>query len=94
MSLEDEFGKNFLFLKIKTMGMDMKRGGYLLTIFWKIIYKVDNTIDPKIKITMIDVEKFESPTPLQKVQRKKSNLQEIKIDRSWISSFDNPTKIN
>ena len=43
---------------------------------------------------MIEAEKFESPTPMQKIQRIKSNPQDIKIDRSWISSFANPTKIN
>ena len=43
---------------------------------------------------MIEVEKFRSPTLMQKIQRIKSNLQEIKIDRSWISNFANPTKIN
>ena len=43
---------------------------------------------------MIEVEKFESPTPMQKIQRIKSNPQDIEIDRSWISSFANPTKIN
>ena len=94
VSLKDEFAKNFLSLKIKTVGMDMKRGGYPLRIFWKIIYKLDNTIDPKTKVTMIEAEKFESPTPMQKIQRIKSNPQDIKIDRSWISSFANPTKIN
>ena len=47
-----------------------------------------------MKVTMIEAEKFESPTPMQKIQRIKSNPQEIKIDRSWISSFANPTKIN
>ena len=31
---------------------------------------------------------------MQKIQRIKSNPQEIKIDRSWISSFANPIKIN
>ena len=74
--------------------MDMKRGGYLLRIFWKIIYKLDNTIDPKTKVTMIEVEKFKSPTPMQNIQRIKSNPQDIKIDRSWISTFAHPTKIN
>ena len=43
---------------------------------------------------MIEAEKFESPTPMQKIQRIKSNPQEIKIDLLQISSFDNPTKIN
>ena len=43
---------------------------------------------------MIEVEKFESPTPMQKIQRIKSNPQEIKIDNLWISNFANPTKIN
>ena len=43
---------------------------------------------------MIKVEKFESPTPMQNIQRIKSNHQEIKIDRSWISTIANPTKIN
>ena len=43
---------------------------------------------------MIEAEKFESPTPLQKTQRIKSNPEEIQIDYSWISSFANPTKIN
>jgi len=51
-------------------------------------------IDPKTKVTMIEVEKFESATPMQKIQRIKSNSQEIKIDRSWISSFTNLTKNN
>ena len=31
---------------------------------------------------------------MQKIQRIKSNPHEIKINRSWISSFVNPTKIN
>ena len=67
--------------------MDMKKGGYPLRIFWKIIYKLDNTIDNRTKATMIEAEKFESPTPMQKIQRIKSNPANIKIDRSWISSF-------
>jgi len=33
VSLKDEFAKNFLSLKIKTVRMDMKRGGYPLRIF-------------------------------------------------------------
>ena len=33
VSLKDEFAKNFLSPKIKTVGMDMKRGGYPLRIF-------------------------------------------------------------
>jgi len=39
--------------------MDMKRGGYPLRIFRN---KLDNSTDPKTKVTMIEVEKFESPT--------------------------------
>ena len=31
---------------------------------------------------------------MQKIQRINSNPQEIKIDRSWISSFANPSKMN
>ena len=59
--------------------MNMQKGGYPLNIFEKIIYKLDNTTDPKIKVTMIETEKFKSPTLIQKVQRIKSNMQEIKI---------------
>jgi len=33
VSLKDEFAKNSLSLKIKTVGIDMKRGGYPLRIF-------------------------------------------------------------
>ena len=33
VSLKDEFAKNFISLKIKTVGMDMKRGEYPLRIF-------------------------------------------------------------
>ena len=44
--------------------MDKKRAGYPLRIFLKMIYKLDNTIDPKTKVTVIEVEKFESPTPM------------------------------
>ena len=43
---------------------------------------------------MIEAEKFESPTPMQKIQRIKSNPANIKINHSWISNFANPTKIN
>ena len=74
--------------------MDMKRQGYPLMIFWKSIDKLDNTMDPKTKVTMIEAEKFESHAPMQKIQRIKSNSQKIKIDRSWMSNFVNPTKIN
>ena len=73
VSLKDEFAKNFISLKIKTIGMDMKRGSYPLKIFWKIIYKLDNTIDSKTKITMIEAQNFESATPIQKIRRIKSN---------------------
>jgi len=43
---------------------------------------------------MIEIEKFESPTPMRKIQRIKSNRRDIKIDCSWISSFANLTEIN
>ena len=43
---------------------------------------------------MIEAKKFEIPTLIQKIQMIKSNPQEIKIDKSWISSFANPAKIN
>jgi len=43
---------------------------------------------------MIEAEKFESPTLMQKIQRIKFNTQDIRIDKSWIASFANPTKIN
>ena len=94
VSLKDEFANNFLSLKIKIVGMDMKRGSYPLRIFWKIIYKLDHTIDPKTKVTMIEAEKFESSTPMQKIQRIKFNPQDIRIDKSWLTRFVNPTKIN
>ena len=55
------------------------------------MYKLDNIIDPKTKIIMIEAEKFESPTPMQNIQRIKSNPQEIKTGWSLISSFANPT---
>jgi len=53
--------------------MAMKRGGYPLRVFWKIIYKLDNTKDAKTKATMIEAEKLKGPTPMQKIQRIKSN---------------------
>jgi len=62
--------------------MDIKRGSYALRIFWKTIYKLDNIIDPKTKGTMIEAKKIKSTTPMQKIQKTKSNMQEIKIDRS------------
>ena len=74
--------------------MDMKRGGHPLRIFQKIIYKLDNTIDPKAKVIMIDAENFKSPTPMQKIQMIKFNPHETKVDHSWISRFANPTRIN
>jgi len=43
---------------------------------------------------MIEAEKFESPTPMEKTQSIKSNPQDIRIDKFWIASFANPTKIN
>jgi len=75
--------------------MNIKSVGYPIRIFWKIIYNLDNTIYPKIKETMIEAEKFESPIPCKKkIQRIKSNPHEIKIDRPWISKFANSIKIN
>ena len=67
MSLKDEFDKNFISLKTKTVGMDMKRGENPLRISWKIIYKLDSKIDSKTKVTMIEAEKFESAAPIQKI---------------------------
>jgi len=43
---------------------------------------------------MIEAEKFESPTPMQKIQTIKFNPKDIKIHRSWISNFANLTKMN
>ena len=40
------------------------------------------------------IEAEESPTPMQRTQRIKSNPQDIRIDKSWIESFVNPTKMN
>jgi len=37
VSLKNEFPKAFLSLKIKIIGMDMKRGGCPLKIFWKVL---------------------------------------------------------
>ena len=67
-----EFAKSFVSLKIKTVCMDMKKWGYPLRIFWKIIYKLDNIIDPKTKVTTVETEK--SPSVIQKIQRIKSIL--------------------
>jgi len=64
VSLKYEFAKIFLSLKIKIVVMNMKSGGYPLRIFWKIIYKLNNTIDPKTKVTMIEIEKLKNPTPM------------------------------
>jgi len=47
--------------------MDMKTEGYRLRILWKIIYKLNNTIDLKTKVTMIEVENFKSPIHMQKI---------------------------
>ena len=49
VSLKDEFVKNFISPKIKILVMFKKRG-YLLRIFWKMIYKSDSIIDTKTKI--------------------------------------------
>jgi len=43
---------------------------------------------------MIEEEKFESPIPMQKIQRIKFNPQNIRIDKLWTEIFVNPTKIN
>ena len=43
---------------------------------------------------MVETEKFESPTPLQNIQMIKSNPHNIRIDKSRIASFADPTKIN
>jgi len=72
VSLKDAFFKNFLWFNIKIVGMDMKREDYPLRIFWKIIYKLDNIIDPKTKVTTVETEK--SPSVIQKIQRIKSIL--------------------
>ena len=55
VSLKYEFAKIFLSLKIKIVVMNMKSGGYPLRIFWKIIYKLDNIIHSKAKVTLIKV---------------------------------------
>jgi len=62
--------------------MDIRRGGHPLRIFWKIIYKLDNTKDPKTTVTMIEAAKFKSLTPMRKIQRIKFNPQGIRIDKS------------
>jgi len=54
-----------LSLNIKIVEVDMKKRNYLLRIFEKGIYKLDNTIDPKAKVTTIETKNFKSPTPMQ-----------------------------
>jgi len=39
-------------------------------------------MNSKTKTTMIEPEKFESLTPIQKIQRIKSNPQDIRLDKS------------
>jgi len=46
--------------------MDMKREGYPLRIFWKIIYKLDNIIDPKTKVTMIEAKNLKAQPQCKK----------------------------
>jgi len=43
---------------------------------FEIIYELHNTTDPKIKVTIIEAEKFESPTPMQK--NSKDKIQSVK----------------
>ena len=74
VSLKDEFVKNFLSLKTKIVRIDIKRGCYPLSIFWKIIYKLDNTIYPKTKVTMIEAPKFEI-LPQCKKEKSKDKIQ-------------------
>ena len=52
---------------MKTIGVDMKRVGYPLRIYWKVIHELDNNVDPKTKVTMIETKKFESHTPSMKM---------------------------
>ena len=51
-SLQNKFDKNFMSFKIKTLGIDTKRGGWTLKIFQKTIYKFGYTIDLNSKIIM------------------------------------------
>ena len=74
VSLNEEFAKNFLSLKIKVVGMEMKRGGHWLRMFWKIISKLHNIRYLETKVTIIGVEKFKCSTLMQKIQRIKSNI--------------------
>ena len=64
---------------------------YPLRIFWKIIYKLDNTIDPKMQHKIIQVDKFEPANgiPIGRIVPKRINPNEIKLDNRWITSFNN-----
>ena len=68
--------------------------GRVLRIFWKIIYKLDNIIDPKTKSTMIEIANLKVLLQCQKNSKDKIQSEDIKIDRSWISNFASHTKIN
>lgn len=93
VSLKDVYSPNFPTLKLKTVGIDMKEDIYPLRVFWKIIYKLDNTMGPKQKVTMVDSEKFEAGSPKQMITPIKTRPHDIKLDKRWITSFDNPTKL-
>ena len=72
VNLKDAFVKNFISLRIK-LEWTWRREVIHQGSFEKIIYKLDNIIDPKTKVIMIEAEKFESPTPMQKIQMIKFN---------------------
>lgn len=66
-----------------------------LQIFWKIIYKLDNTIDPRMQHRIIEADKFEpiNGTQIDRIKPKRIDPSEIKLDNRWIASFNNPKKL-
>ena len=70
------------------MGVDYDLKPIVLLKMWKDSPKNDVYVN-HLSVTMMEVEKFKSPTPIQKIQRIKSNPHNIIINRSSISSFAN-----
>mgnify|MGYP000988156972 CR=1 FL=1 len=96
VSLGDGLINRFLKLKLKTVGIDMHESSYPLIIYWKIIYKLDNTVDPRMQHRIVEADRFEPINGIQidRIKPKRTNPNEIKLDKRWIEGFSKTNLIS
>ena len=91
VSLEDQFAPKFLALKLLTEGINMHKGTCPIQLKWKVVYKLENTTNPPLRMQMVEADKYEISGPGQIAVPVKVKPEQISLKTIWINAFENPS---